>query len=85
MGAIIYKPHCGKCGAIINQQVRYRNMKIEVTKNLLSYIDIKPNRCACCGEVFHTMEISMPKEVLTFVEEESCENDDYYKGAQEEY
>ena len=67
MGTIIYKPHCGKCGAIINQQVRYRNMKDEVTKNLWGgyFIDIEPNRCACCGEVFGTIEIPIPKEVLT--------------------
>ena len=47
MGTIIYKPHCGKCGAIINQKVRYREIDDEIVKNRLYggyYIDIEPNR-----------------------------------------
>lgn len=63
MGTIIYKPHCSKCGAIINQKVTYRKAVEEVAKNrLYYYIDVEPNRCACCGEVFGTIVIPMPKE-----------------------
>lgn len=64
MGTIIYKPHCGKCGAIINQKVRYREIDDEIVKNRLYggyYIDIEPNRCAHCGNVFGTIEIPIPK------------------------
>lgn len=64
MGTIIYKPHCGKCGAIINQKVRYREIEDEIVKDRLYsgyFIDIEPNRCACCGEVFGTIEIPIPK------------------------
>lgn len=64
MGTIIYKPHCGKCGAIINQKVRYREIEDEIVKYRLYsgyFIDIEPNRCACCGEVFGTIEIPIPK------------------------
>lgn len=62
MGTIIYKPHCGKCGAIINQKVIYREVKEEICKNCLSYfVDIEPDRCAHCGNVFETIEIPIPK------------------------
>lgn len=64
MGIIIYKPHCGKCGAIINQKITYR--KVAIAKDRLyggCFIDIKPNRCACCGEVFETIEILIPEEI----------------------
>ena len=65
MGTIIYKPHCGKCGAIINQKVTYRGIAEEIKRaNSYSgcFISIEPNRCACCGEVFGTIEIPLPKE-----------------------
>jgi len=65
MGTIIYKPHCGKCGAIITQEITYRRVAEEIAKNCLYsgyFIDIEPNRCPCCGEVFGTIEIPIPKE-----------------------
>ena len=65
MGTIIYKPHCARCGAIINQEVTYREIAIRIDKKYLyrdSFIDIEPCRCACCGEVFETIEIPMPKK-----------------------
>lgn len=65
MGTIIYKPHCARCGAIINQEVTYRGVAEEIAKNCLysgSLIEIEPYRCTCCGEIFGTIEIPMPKE-----------------------
>lgn len=64
MGKIIYKPHCGKCGAIIDQEVTYKKDLEAITKNRLhsGYFTVDPYRCACCGEVFNTIEIPIPKE-----------------------
>lgn len=66
MGTIIYKPHCAKCGAIINDEVTYRRLETRIKNSyLLHYsglIEIEPNRCASCGEVFETIEVPMPKE-----------------------
>lgn len=56
MGIIIYKPHCSKCGAIIDQ-VTYRKIT-----ELGNFIDIEPSRCPRCREVFETIEIPIPEE-----------------------
>ena len=65
MGEIIYKPHCSKCGAVINQEIAYRINTDESRKTLfLSYFsEIDPNRCPRCGEIFGTIKIIMPKEL----------------------
>ena len=64
MGTILYKPHCGKCGAIIDQEVTYSKIMLKDYLYAGGFIDIEPYRCACCGEVFETIEIPIPKEVL---------------------
>lgn len=61
MGEIVYKPHCGKCGAIIEPKVKY--MTVAVLCRFGKFIDIEPNRCPYCGEVFETIEIPMPEEI----------------------
>ena len=65
MGTIIYKPHCARCGATINEEVIYRKHETRIAKNFLysgGFIEIEPNRCENCGEVFETIEIPIPKE-----------------------
>lgn len=64
MGKIVYKPHCGKCGAIIEQEVTYREIAqmLHGSRRIGRFIDIEPNKCPCCREVFGTIEIPMPKE-----------------------
>jgi predicted Zn-ribbon and HTH transcriptional regulator len=65
MGTIIYKPHCARCGATINEEVTYRKLETRITKNFLysgGFIEIEPNRCENCGEMFGTIEIPIPKE-----------------------
>lgn len=60
MATIIYKPHCGKCGAIINQKVTYIRYDG-------GFIDTEPSKCAYCGEVFGTIEIPIPEEMNTMI------------------
>lgn len=66
MGTIIYKPHCAKCGAIINEEVTYRKLKALIAEKYLysgcDLFEIEPNRCESCGEWFATIEVPMPKE-----------------------
>ena len=69
MGKIIYKPHCGKCDAVIDQEVAYKKVNLFHHMSLQryidfmgTYIDIEPNRCTHCGNVFETIEIPMPRE-----------------------
>lgn len=68
MGAIIYKPHCSKCGAVINQEITYKIVG-EIGKTHLFgryLVGINPIKCARCGEVFETIEIPMPKEEIQY-------------------
>ena len=65
MGTIIYKPHCAKCGAIINEEVTYSKLEMGIAKNFLysgGLIEIEPNRCESCGEWFETIEVPIPQE-----------------------
>lgn len=66
MTKIEYKPHCGKCGALINEEVTYRDVIIE-GKSISDYsysngIEISPYRCNNCGEPFNLIEIKMPEK-----------------------
>ena len=70
MGTIIYKPHCAKCGSIINDEVTYRRLEMKIAKNYLysgGCIEIEPNRCESCGDWFETIEVPMPKESENWV------------------
>jgi hypothetical protein len=73
MGTIIYKPHCAKCGALINDEVGYHK-RITIEHNMGNYLnrepyDIQPNRCKVCGEYFSTIEIRHPTELeeITYI------------------
>jgi DNA-directed RNA polymerase subunit RPC12/RpoP len=67
MTKIEYKPHCGKCGALINEGVMYRDIIVE-DKSIrdYSYLNggavIEPYRCSCCGAIFNQIEIRTPKK-----------------------
>lgn len=65
MTKIEYKPHCGKCGALIDEEVTYRNIVIEGKSirdySYLSGIVIEPYRCSYCGEMFDRIEVKIPK------------------------
>jgi DNA-directed RNA polymerase subunit RPC12/RpoP len=66
MATIEYKPHCGKCGALIDEEVTYRDVVIEGKSirdySYLSGAVIEPYRCSCCGEIFNQIEIRIPKK-----------------------
>lgn len=66
MGTIIYKPYCGKCGALIDEEVTYRDVIIE-GRAISDYsysngIEISPYRCNSCGEMFNRIEVKTPKK-----------------------
>ena len=65
MTKIEYKPHCGKCGALIDEEVTYRNVVIEGKSirdySYLSGVVIEPYRCSYCGEMFDRIEVKIPK------------------------
>lgn len=65
MARIIYKPHCSKCGAVINDEVMYETIKMEaLEKDKISFVNeytnIYPTRCKTCGEYFDCIEITPP-------------------------
>ncbi len=66
MTKIVYKPHCAKCGALIDEEVSYRNIITE-GRAISDYsyprdIVIDPYRCNWCGEMFNQIEVKMPKK-----------------------
>lgn len=72
MTRIVYKPHCAKCGALINGEVAFREI-IDELKAPNGYFcnhpiyDISPYKCEKCGELFEGIEMKMPeyeREVL---------------------
>ena len=66
MTKIEYKPHCAKCGALINEEVIYcEGTAIDdpCTGNLyLKKAQIAPYSCKNCGEIFDGIEIRGPKK-----------------------
>lgn len=68
MGTIVYKPHCSKCGAVINEQISYRNMVFGPTSNNLlaqQWTDVFPTKCKYCNQPFNAIEIPMPGQEPT--------------------
>lgn len=66
MTKIEYKPHCGKCGALIDEEVTYQDV-ISEGRAISDYsysngIEISPYQCNNCGEMFDKIEIKMPKK-----------------------
>lgn len=67
MGAIVYKPHCSKCGAVINEKISYINVVFSSTPNNLAeqFTEVFPTKCEHCGQPFNTIEIPMPEQEPT--------------------
>ena len=69
MGKIIYKPHCSKCGCIIDTdeyKITYQNIYGKPTNKMPAIkvgTIINPDRCTHCGALFEAIEISMPKQL----------------------
>ena len=66
MARIIYKPHCSKCGAVINDKVMYKTIElVKLEKGIgwcfgNEYTSIYPSHCEVCGEYFDCIEITPP-------------------------
>jgi len=71
MSKIIYKPHCEKCGAVINQKIQYKRIELEGNIDIprvhdLIYYEFYPHRCEHCATVFDSAELQPPEEVKDF-------------------
>ena len=59
MGAsIVYKAHCSVCGALINEEVNFK----EISTVGMYDFEITPYRCEACGAYFSKIEIRLPQE-----------------------
>lgn len=70
MSKIVYKPHCEKCGAIIDQKVQFKRYTLEGNNDIprvyvynLTYYEFYPHQCENCGAVFDSAECQLPEEV----------------------
>jgi DNA-directed RNA polymerase subunit RPC12/RpoP len=66
MGTILYKPHCAKCGALIDDDIAYRGLIEHVVDSGTcqeTMVMVYPNKCKCCGEPFSSIEIPLPREL----------------------
>ncbi len=65
---IIYKPHCGKCGALIDEDVSFRKIHMD-SKNFkilhFESAEVYPYVCKECGTIFECIEIKEPKQLPT--------------------
>jgi len=73
MSKIVYKPHCEKCGALIDRKVQFKRYTLEVNTDIprvydLTYYEFYPYRCENCGAVFDSAEIRPPEEVTEFLD-----------------
>ena len=50
---IVYLPHCGKCGNLIEDKVEYHARQ--------GYGIVEPQRCEVCGSAFTSIEVTQPK------------------------
>lgn len=68
MGSIVYKPHCSKCGALIESKISWKKIIEDVESNKFlkrEFAEVHPFRCKACGEVFECIEITPPEEQPT--------------------
>ena len=68
MGKIVYKPHCSKCGALIESKISWKKIIMDVGSDKLLKLeaaDIHPCGCEACGEIFECIEITPPEELPT--------------------
>lgn len=64
---IKYIPHCSKCGAIIDENVSYKEILLDTPiPEYIKYDNkitvISPQRCTNCGASFDCIEITPPKK-----------------------
>ena len=57
---IVYKPHCGKCGALIDEDVSFRKIIMESDPFAYETGEVYPNVCQKCGAIFECIEIKPP-------------------------
>jgi predicted Zn-ribbon and HTH transcriptional regulator len=65
MESIVYKPHCGRCGYIIDPvkyEVGCQDIYFPVRGLLGKYTDVNPGSCPHCGAIFDSIEIPQPKQ-----------------------
>jgi predicted Zn-ribbon and HTH transcriptional regulator len=72
MSKIVYKPHCEKCGALIEQEVRFKRIMIDSFNHFphlyaTERYEFYPDRCENCGTIFDSAEVRLPEE-----EKEEC-------------
>ena len=71
MSKIIYKPHCEKCGSLIDQKVQFRRTEVNIG-NRLRYrsadYTFNPYQCKNCGAIFDSAEFQPPEEVTQFLD-----------------
>lgn len=63
---IVYKPHCGSCGALIDDDIAYQDIYERPTESQLAiraYTEIQPYICPTCGTPFNLIEITPPKKL----------------------
>ena len=66
---IIYKPHCSKCGSLIDTseyEITYQDIYGRFTEMMLASkvgVNICPDRCAQCGALFDCIEVPIPKQL----------------------
>lgn len=73
MSKIVYKPHCEKCGALIEEKIQYRRIVIELPNHVFyryapEYYEFDPYKCKNCGAVFDSAEVPLPEEDLQFID-----------------
>ena len=68
MSKIVYKPHCERCGALIEQKIQFKRNMIKLD-NLIPPLyasencEINPYLCEICGAVFDSIEVRLPEEI----------------------
>ena len=67
MASIIYKPHCDKCGHLIDTdkyEIEYQDVYTPVhgILGVRQFASIAPAICPHCGAYFESIEIPMPKK-----------------------
>ena len=79
MSKIVYKPHCEQCGSLIEQNIQFKRITLQVGdstrwlyNSTLDY-EFNPFQCKICGAVFDSAEVQLPEEVEYFLSEGESE------------
>ncbi len=70
MASIIYKPHCSKCGSLIEEDIKYQELLTESQDGFYSsrYFFV-PGICPNCGEVFKDLKVMLPEKEIQLIKE----------------